>query len=536
MINNVLNEKGVDFTGQQQVFDIIEKACEVYADNPAYTCLGQTLTFAEVDNKSLALARYIQSIGLQQGDKIAIQLPNLIQFPIAAYAAMRCGLILVNTNPLYTEREMKHQFTDAGVKAIIILSDLLPKLEAIINDTAIEHVITTNATDLLMPDNDANTSTTKIKGVEYHHFSTALVQGIRASGLIKPQGELDNLAVLQYTGGTTGLSKGAMLSHRNLLANVQQTYQRFSNRCQDGEDIYVAPLPLYHIYAFQVNLILAASHGIHNVLIPNPRDLDSLVAAIKPFKFTTFTGINTLFIGLCHHQGFKALDFSSLKLTISGGSALTDNASKIWHKVTGCTISEGYGLSETAPVVSFNQPGNECLGTIGWPLVDTDIQIWNDNNQTAPAGEEGELVVKGPQVMSGYWQQAEATEQAIVNGYFKTGDIAVRCTDGRLKIVDRKKDMIIVSGFNVYPNEIENILSEHDAIVEVAVIGKQDEQSGERVCAYIVVEQNTELNEEALKAYCKSQLTAYKVPKEIHFIDELPKSTVGKVLRRELRK
>lgn len=535
MTSNVLNEKSVDFSGQQQVFDVIEKACELYADKPAYTCLGQTLTFADIEQKSLALAKYLQKIGLQPGDKIAIQLPNLIQFPIAAYAAMRCGLILVNTNPLYTEREMKHQFTDAGVKAIIILSDLLSKLEAIISDTAIEHVITTNAPDLLMPDNDANTSTTKIKEVEYHHFNAALVRGKTASELIKPQGELDDLAVLQYTGGTTGLSKGAMLSHRNLLANVQQTYQRFSNRCQDGEDVYVAPLPLYHIYAFQVNLILAASHGTHNILIPNPRDLDSLVAAIKPFKFTTFTGINTLFVGLCHHQAFKALDFSSLKLTVSGGSALTDNASKIWHQVTDCTISEGYGLSETAPVVSFNEPGNERLGTIGMPLVDTDVQIWNDNNQAVPEGEEGELVVKGPQVMSGYWQQAQATEQAIINGYFKTGDIAIRCADGRLKIVDRKKDMIIVSGFNVYPNEIENILSEHDAIVEAAVIGKEDAQSGERVCAYVVVEQNAELNELALNEYCKSQLTAYKVPKEVHFIDELPKSTVGKVLRRELR-
>jgi len=535
MINNVLNEKGVDFTGQQQVFDVIEQACELYANKPAYSCLGQTLTFAEIGAKSLALANYLQSIKLQPGDKIAIQLPNLIQFPIAVYAAMRCGLILVNTNPLYTEREMKHQFTDAGVKAIIILSDLLPKLEHIITDTAIEHVITTSATDLLMPDNEADAAVTANNGVEYHHFNAALVHGHSAKPLSRVSGELDDLAVLQYTGGTTGLSKGAMLSHRNLLANVQQTYQRFSNRCIDGEDVYVAPLPLYHIYAFQVNLILAASHGTHNILIPNPRDLDSLVAAIKPFKFTTFTGINTLFVGLCHHQAFKALDFSSLKLTVSGGSALTDNASKIWHQVTGCTISEGYGLSETAPVVSFNEPGNERLGTIGMPLVDTDVQIWNDDNQAVLDGEEGELVVKGPQVMSGYWQQAQATEQAIINGYFKTGDMAIKCPDGRLKIVDRKKDMIIVSGFNVYPNEIENILSEHDAIVEAAVIGKEDQQSGERVCAYVVLEQGVKLNESALVDYCKSQLTAYKVPKELHFIDELPKSTVGKVLRRELR-
>lgn len=525
----------VDFTGQTQVIDIINQACQTYANQAAFSCLGQTLTFKDIDEKSRALAAYLKAhSGLEPGDRIAIQLPNLIQFPIAAYAAFRCGYILVNTNPLYTEREMKHQFVDAGVKAIIILSDLLPKLDAVIGDTQIAHVIVTKATDLLMP--ELHSDEYKVEqGVGYHNFAKALIEGAALPAVVEVAGTLDDLAVLQYTGGTTGVSKGAMLTHRNLLANVQQTYERFRHACTDGKDIYIAPLPLYHIYAFTVNLLLAASHGTHNVLIPNPRDLDAFIEAIKPHQFTCLTGINTLFVGLCHHPAFSSLDFSSLNLTVSGGSALTLNASKLWKEVTGCTISEGYGLSETSPVLCFNEPGNEKIGTIGFPLIETDIQIWDDNNQVLAQGEEGELVAKGPQVMLGYWQREDATAESIINGYFKTGDIAKICEDGRIKIVDRKKDMIIVSGFNVYPNEIEDVLSEHNDIIEAAVIGKPDEHSGERVCAYVVKQANANLTEAMLVDYCKSQLTGYKVPKEIHFIAELPKSSVGKVLRRELR-
>ncbi len=529
------NQHALDFTGQTQVFDIISHAFQQYANQAAYSCLGQTLTFKEIDEKSKALACYLQEhSGLVPGDRIAIQLPNLIQFPIAAYAALRCGFVLVNTNPLYTEREMKHQFVDAGVKGIIILSDLLPKLNGVLNDTQITHVLVTQATDLLTP-HAHNKDYHGTDRVTFESFVEALYIGAKNDCLTPVSVSLDDLAALQYTGGTTGLSKGAMLSHRNLLANVQQTYQRFERVCEDGHDIYVAPLPLYHIYAFTVNLLLAASHGTHNILIPNPRDLDAFISAITPFQFTCVTGINTLFVGLCHHPKFKSLDFSKLKLTVSGGSALTINAAKLWKEVTGCTISEGYGLSETSPVLCFNEPGNEKIGTIGYPLIATEIQIWDDNNQPLPQGEEGELVAKGPQVMSGYWQRDEATAESIINGYFKTGDIAKICEDGRLKIVDRKKDMIIVSGFNVYPNELEDVLCDHDDIIEAAVVGKVDEHSGERVCAYVVKKPNSSLNEETLVEYCKGLLTAYKVPKEIHFIDELPKSSVGKVLRRELR-
>lgn len=525
---NTIKNNHVDISNYSNVIDIIEEAFTKYPDKPAFTCIGQTYTFAQIDEKSSALANYLQhECKFEVGDRIAIQLPNLIQFPIAAYAALKCGLVLVNTNPLYTEREMRHQFSDSGCKGIIILGDLLPKLESIISDTLIEKVVVTNPVDLLNPAG-------KYQG-KYVSFVDAIEQGQSLSKYIKPSTALSDLSVLQYTGGTTGLSKGAMLSHANLLANAQQSYDRFSHVSEDGKDIYVSPLPLYHIYAFLVNLLLAASHGIHNVLIPNPRDLDAFIAAIKPFKFTTFTGINTLFVGLCHHPEFKTLDFSALKFTVSGGTALTSSAAELWKSVTGCMISEGYGLSETSPVLTFNTPGKEKLGTIGWPVVDTDIQIWDDENNVLPQGEAGEIVAKGPQVMSGYWKNSDATAQSIINGYFKTGDVGVIHSDGRIQIVDRKKDMIIVSGFNVYPNEIEDVLSQHTNIVEAAVIGKPDEHSGERVCAYIVKIPESILSEDDVAKHCKELLTGYKVPKEIHFIDELPKSTVGKVLRRELR-
>jgi len=520
------NNNKLDINNLPNVGDLIDNAFSQYADHDAFSCLGQTISFAELEAKVLAFASFLQNkTNLQSGDRIAIQLPNIIQFPIAAYAALKCGLVLVNTNPLYTEREMRHQFSDSGAKALVILSDLLPKLDAVIEDTDIETVIVTKATDLLNPAD-------KYQG-SYVSFIDAISSD--KAKYVPVQVNLDALTALQYTGGTTGLSKGAMLSQTNIVANVQQTYQRFASCNEDGKDIYVCPLPLYHIYAFSVNLLLAFSHGMHNILIPNPRDLDSFVAAIKPFRFTTFCGLNTLFVGLCYHPEFKQLDFSALKLTVSGGTALTKSAANIWKEVTGCTISEGYGLSETSPVVSFNEPGNEKLGSIGKPLILTDVRIVDDHGKELDEGGEGELIVKGPQVMSGYWQKPDATEQSFINGYFRTGDIAKVLPCGRLQIVDRKKDMIIVSGFNVYPNEVEDILSLHPAVIESAVIGRVDERTGERVCAYVVKSADSELDSEGLLDYCRKELTSYKVPKEIHFLKELPKSSVGKVLRRSLR-
>jgi long-chain acyl-CoA synthetase len=507
------------------IADLIEHSLEKYADKPAFSCLGQTLSFAEVDAKSKALACWLQQQpNLLPGDRIVIQLPNLIQYPIAAYAAFRAGLVIVNTNPLYTPREMQHQFKDSGAKAIILLSDLLPKLTEIKEHTDIELVITTGAADLLTGDMGAHSGCSSLNQILADCADAVLIP--------RPRNALDDNAVLQYTGGTTGVSKGACLTHSSIMANAEQTRLVLKHGCNEGEEIFVCPLPLYHIYAFSVNMLVFTTSGNLNILIPNPRDVDAFVQAIKPFKFTGFAGINTLFVGLCMHPDFKSLDFSALKITISGGTALTSSAVDIWKETTGCSISEGYGLSETSPVVCFNIPGQERLGTVGKPVEGTEIQLWDENDQIV---EEGQIVVRGPQVMAGYWNMPEETTKAITkDGFFKTGDVGIQLDDGTIKIVDRLKDMIIVSGFNVYPNEIEDVLSQHDAILEAAVIGEPDEKSGEKVCAYITVK--SKVSENDIIAHCKVLLTAYKIPKKVVFMKELPKSSVGKLLRRELRK
>ncbi len=509
--------------------DYIEHVFNQFGDAPAYTALGQTMSFAEIEQQSRALANWFQhGAGLNPGDRIAIQLPNLLQNPIAVYAALRAGLVVVNTNPLYTPREMQHQFSDSGAKAIVILSDLLPNLEKIVGDTQIDTIVLTSATEMLNP-------ATAPQHAEHISLSKAISDGQQSPAFSRPKVNMDTLCMLQYTGGTTGVSKGAALSHGNVLSNSVQTLDRLGDSFKAGEEIVVCPLPLYHIYAFTVCMMTFFAKGCLTVLIPNPRDPDAFISAIKPYQFTTFCGINTLFVGLGQHPDFKALDFSKLKLTLSGGTALTSAAVDIWQGVTGCSITEGYGLSETAPVVTFNQPGAERIGTIGTPLLGTDVQILDSNDKPVADGEEGQISVKGPQVMLGYWQREEATADVMTaDGYFKTGDIGVRLEDGAIKIVDRLKDMIIVSGFNVYPNEIEDVLSSHPDVVEAAVVGAPDDKTGERVCAYVT--SANPINKDAIEAFCREQLTAYKVPKEIHQLDELPKSTVGKLLRRELRK
>jgi long-chain acyl-CoA synthetase len=514
-------EKGINNLG-----DFIDNVFNKYNSQPAFSCLGQTLSFTELDQKSHALACWFQNeAGLKSGDRIVIQLPNLIQYPIAAYAAARAGLTIVNTNPLYTEREMSHQFTDSGAKAIVILADLLPKFDAIKHNTEIETVIVTGATDLLTG------KTETVKGCT--GFSQAIKLGTGQTLAPRTQ-QLDDISVLQYTGGTTGVSKGAALSHSNVLSNAGQTLQLLGEHCGDGSETFISPLPLYHIYAFSVNMLIFFSKGNLNVLIPNPRDMDAFVNAIKPFQFTGFAGLNTLFVGLCQHPEFKHLDFSKFHLTLSGGTALTHAAADSWKSVTGCNITEGYGLSETAPVLAFNQPGAEMLGTVGQPLAGTEIEMRDDNGKTLAVGEEGELCAKGPQVMAGYWKRPEETAKVMyADGFFRTGDVGVILPNGNIKIVDRLKDMVIVSGFNVYPNEIEEILTGHPSIIEAAVVGEPDDKTGERVCAYIVV--TSPVDEADIIAHCKKELTPYKVPKKIVVLDELPKSTVGKILRRELR-
>ena len=517
-------------TSINSLADLIEERLTKHADKPAFNCLGQTLSFAEIDQKSYALAVWLQQhSGLQAGDRIVIQLPNLIQYPIAAYAALRAGLVLVNTNPLYTTREMKHQFKDSGAKAIIILADLYAKLAEIQSQTDIQHVIITQAGDLISkgetPEAPAGT-----------HQLLNILNANSSETLAPRQNQaLSDVCVLQYTGGTTGVSKGAMLTNDSIINNALQTAPRLGFDPEVGNEIFVCPLPLYHIYAFTVNMVMLACSGNMNILIPNPRDMTAFIAAIKPFKFSGFAGLNTLFIGLCSQPEFHELDFSELKVTISGGTALTSSAAEVWMKVTGCTISEGYGLSETSPVVCMNEPGKEVMGTVGLPLPGTTIKFINPEGEELAQSEEGELLVKGPQVMKGYWERPDETAKSITpDGFFKTGDIGLALPSGHIKIVDRLKDMIIVSGFNVYPNEVEQVITQHPNVAEAAVIGEPCEHSGEKVCAYITVQ--NEINEAELITYCREYLTAYKVPKKVVVLDELPKSTVGKILRRELRK
>lgn len=530
MLSNAAVEK-IELNGINCIADLIQQTCEKFADKPAYTCLGKTLTFKEIDRLSAGFAAYLQNhTNLKPGDKIAIQLPSITQFPIVAYGATRAGLVLVNTNPLYTPREMLHQFNNSEATALVILSDLLPVAEKVLPDTNIKTVITTHAADLLAPQQQGSTQLDTISLLD------AIALGEKAS--FQPvASNLDELAVLQYTGGTTGLSKGAMLSHSNILSNAIQTKGRLTSVITEGEETLVSPLPLYHIYAFNVTLLLYFSTGAHTVLIPNPRDMPSFVAAIKDVKFTAISGLNTLFVGLCTIPEFKALDFSQLKLTVSGGTALTSSTAKIWKEVTGCDICEGYGLSETSPVVTFNHPGKTLVGSIGATLPGTEIKLLDDNDNEVDAGQAGELAVRGPQVMQGYWRSEAATADVMTrDGFFKTGDIAEQLENGYYKIVDRKKDMIIVSGFNVYPNEVEEILSNHTGILEAAVIGVPLEKTGEAVKAFIVKSQNSQdLEEQDIISHCKEFLTGYKVPKQIVFMDELPKTAVGKILRRELR-
>lgn len=508
--------------------DYIESVLQKYADRPAYTALGQTLTFKDVDEKSSALARYFtHTAKLQAGDRIAIQLPNLIQNPIAVYAALRAGLVVVNTNPLYTEREMKHQFTDSGATALVILSDLIPKFDAIKDDTNITTVIATSATELL----DACTAPNIEGTVSLTH---AVDEGKGLPAFERAKIDIGELAMLQYTGGTTGVSKGAALSHENVLANCIQMLDRIGSQFKDGGEVVVCPLPLYHIYAFTVCMMALFAKGSQIVLIPNPRDIDGFIQTLKPHSITAFAGINTLFVGLGRHPEFAKLDFSKLHLTMSGGTALTQGAVAIWKDVTGNTITEGYGLSETAPVVSFNVPGKEEIGSVGLPLADTEVALLDSNDSPVAEGESGQIAVRGPQVMMGYWNRDDETAKVMTSdGFFKTGDIGIRLASGAIKIVDRLKDMILVSGFNVYPNEVEDVLTSHPDIVEAAVVGNPDEKTGERVCAFITVSQPIE--KDAIVAFCKEQLTNYKVPKSITVLEELPKSTVGKILRRELR-
>ena len=536
----------VDVLQYANLLQYYEQMIGKFSTRAAYTSLGRTLTFADLDRHANAFAAYIQNhTQLKPGDRIAIQLPNIIQSPVTLLGSLRAGLVVVNTNPLYTAHELEHQFNDAGVKAMVVLANLADTTAQVLANTPVETVIVTELADL-HPAPKRQILNFVIKRIKKMvpdfniEGAIAFTDVMKKGAKLQPTAvnpKIDDVAVLQYTGGTTGLAKGAMLTHGNILANTLQCAPLFDSYGLQEEacECIIQPLPLYHIYAFTVGLVILGK-GAHTVLIPNPRDLPALIKDMSKWKFSGFCGLNTLFVALCANEDFKKLDFSGLKMTLSGGMALTRFAAEQWKKATGMDIYEGYGLTETSPVVSVNSGNGMRLGTIGVPVPSTHIDIRDDDGKTVAVGERGELCVKGPQVMKGYWKNDAATAESIIDGWFATGDVATLDEDGYLSIVDRKKDMILVSGFNVFPNEVEDVACDHENILEAAAIGVKDEHSGEVVHLYVVkTPADATLTEKDVIAFCRESLAAYKVPKKVFFKTELPKSNVGKILRRKVR-
>lgn len=525
-----------------RLIDMIDECLKKYRDLPAFISMGKTLTFGELDVLSAQFGAYLQSRGLEPGDRIALMMPNMLQYPIALFGALRAGLIVVNTNPLYTPREMKHQFADSGAKAIVIAENFAANLQQIIGETQIKTVIVTNIGEMLgLKGMLINFVVRYIRKMVPKYslpntvaFKDGLQQGKKFT--IKPfQSGPDDTIILQYTGGTTGVSKGAMLTNRNLIANMQQIRAWLMPVLPEAKVIALCPLPLYHIFAFTVNCLAFMSVGGRNILIVNARDLPALIKEWRTHRPNIFTGVNTLFNGLLNHPDFATLDFSDLKASVGGGMAVQRAVAERWQKVTGCQLTEGYGLTEASPVLSVNPIDAAMrLGTIGMPVPSTDLRIINEAGKVANVRETGEIQAKGPQVMKGYWQRPEATDEVIKDGWLSTGDIGFMHEDGFFQIVDRKKDMILVSGFNVYPNEVEDVIASHPKVLEVAALGVPDEKSGEVVKVFVVKKDNS-LTKEELIAFCREQMTGYKVPKFVEFRTELPKTNVGKILRRALR-
>ena len=529
----------------QNIQAVLKQSCERFADKPAFSNLGKTLTYGELYKLSGDFAAYLQqNTDLQPGDRIAVQLPNLIQYPIVVFGAMRAGLIVVNTNPLYTAREMEHQFNDAGAKALVCLANMAHLAEEVLPKTGIKHVVITEVADMLPP-----LKRMLINAVVKHvkkmvpayslpkavKLNDALALG-RGKAVREASPKSEDVAVLQYTGGTTGVAKGAMLTHRNLVANMLQCKALMGSNLNDGSEVLIAPLPLYHIYAFTFHCMAMMLSGNHNILISNPRDLPAMIKDLSKYRFSGFVGLNTLFVALCNSEDFRKLDFSALKVTLSGGMALQLATAERWKQVTGCPICEGYGLTETSPVASVNPIEHIQIGTIGIPVPSTQFKVINDDGQDLAQGEIGELCIKGPQVMKGYWQRPEATAEVIdAEGWFKSGDIGVVQEDGYIRIVDRKKDMILVSGFNVYPNELEDVLAGLPGVLQCAAIGVPDEKSGEAIKLFVVVKPGESLTKEQVMQHMHDNLTGYKRPKSVEFRDSLPTTNVGKILRRELR-
>ena len=544
----------IDLGQYSSAVEVIERAFKDYADRPAFTSIGHTMTYRDIDERSAAFAHYLQNhTNLKPGDTIAIQMPNILQYPIAMYGALRCGLRVTNVNPLYTEREMLHQFNDSEAKALVCIEMFARSVQNVVAETGIETVIVTSLADMV-PGIKGKLINFIVKHVKKMvpayslpkavKFTKALKQGMGKGFVAKQMKDPQDTIILQYTGGTTGVAKGAELTNRNLVANMLQSKNMLAQTDKnglplkgEGQAIVVAPLPLYHIYAFTVHLMALFEQGDHSILIGNPRDTETFIKFIKPWKLNAFVGLNTLFVSLMASPRFKEVDFSELKLTISGGTALMEDTAKRWKEFTGVGISEAYGLTECSPAVTMN-PGDglERMGTVGQAVPGTSLKCIDDQGNEVAVGERGELCVRGPQVMKGYWKRPDASKDAFTEDgeWFRTGDVAIIDEDGFVSIVDRIKDMIIVSGFNVFPNEIEGVVSEHPMVENCAVIGVPDDKSGEAVKLFVVAS-DANLTVEDLKQYCKEKLTGYKMPRHIEFRDELPMTPVGKILRRELK-
>ena len=524
---------------------MFDECAERHSHLPAFANMGAGLSFSELNIESYNFAAYLQTeLGLVKGDRVAIMLPNLLQFPVALYGVLRAGLVAVDINPLYTPRELEHYLKDSGAKAIVILENFADVLAEVIGETAVEKVILARVGDMLgFPKSllvNFVLKYVKKKIPKYELNNVISFNEVLATGqqrqLVKPELTRDDLAFLQFTGGTTGLAKGAMLSHGNLLANVSQAGAFFGPALDEGKEVVITALPLYHIFSLTANCFLFTKIGGLNILITNPRDMKGFVKELSKVKFTVITGVNTLFNGLLNTDGFSKLDFSRLKVTLGGGMAVQESVAKEWQETTGCVLAEAYGLTEASPAVTMN-PYNlkEYNGTIGLPIPNTEISIQDDDGKHLGIEEAGELCARGPQVMQGYWNRPEETKNALSDdGWLRTGDIAMVAEDGFVRIVDRKKDMILVSGFNVYPSEIENVVQSMDGVLEVAAVGVEDQESG-AVVKLFIVKKNPSLTEEDVLAHCQDLLTRYKWPKHIEFRDELPKTNVGKILRRALR-
>jgi len=516
--------------GYQNVHDLLTLACAKHPHRTAFSCGDDRLSYADLARQADAFARYLRHhAGLQPGDRLALQLPNSLQYPIATFGALKAGLVIVNTNPQYTAAEARHQFRDSGARAILVLDRLLPLVRAVQADTALERIILTSVEDLQAPVYDSLEPATE-------RFMQALRLGEQSPALDCVVG-LERLALLQYTGGTTGVSKGAMLSHRNLLANVLQTIELFDKPglLEPEKDVRIAPLPLYHIMAFATNCLSSVGMGLHTVFIRDGRNLDETIGAMQRHPFSLLSGINTLFVGLMNHPQFRSIDFSHLKWATSGGAPLNSEVGRRWQVLTGAPIREGFGLTEASPVVATGtalSPYRE--GYIGQALIDTELRTVDDDGNDVPAESPGELWLRGPQVMQGYWQRPEETAKVITaDGWLKTGDIALLDAEGFVKIVDRKKDMILVSGFNVFPNEIEDVLMQHPSVRECVAVGIPDARKGEAVKVFVSLREAAD--DQALLEHCRQFLTGYKLPSAIEIRDELPKTAVGKLLRRQLR-